>query len=104
VFGLIVIFVAFCSGFIILFEAKAQFTGGETVKVMPLGDSITSGYTLVNDTVDPDPVGYRQKLWVDLNNSGYNMDFVGSRSTGDSKIPPFFDSDHEGWVEEPHHG
>jgi hypothetical protein len=66
-----------------------------SIKIMPLGDSITWGYTdgkLTNETT----VGYRQKLYLDLTNLGYNIDFVGSLISGESVSPPF-DCDHEGW-------
>ena len=94
---LIAVFVVFSSGLLIAYQAEASGSSNESVKIMPLGDSITYGYTkFLNGTVDPDPAGYRQELWVDLNNSGYNVDFVGSLSSGDSKSPPYFDTDHEG--------
>ena len=50
---------------------------------MPLGDSITLGY--------PGLDGYRNDLYLDLNNSGFSVDFVGSQSNGTG-----FDNDHEG--------
>jgi hypothetical protein len=65
-----------------------------TIRIMPLGDSITWGLTdgsLTNETT----VGYRQKLYLDLTSLGYNVDFVGSYISGESALPPF-DSDHEG--------
>lgn len=45
-----------------------------TLKIMPLGDSLTDGYTK--------PLGYREPLWNSLNNTDLNgrIDFVGSRS------------------------
>ena len=65
-----------------------------TIKIMPLGDSITYGYTdgsLTNDF----SVAYRQKLYLDLVKLGYKVDFVGSLLSGQSATP-FFDYDHEG--------
>ncbi len=65
-----------------------------TIKIMPLGDSITYGYTdgsLTNDFT----VGYRQKLYLDLVGMGYKIEFVGSLISGQSAIPEF-DYDHEG--------
>ncbi len=53
------------------------------VKVMPLGDSITVGY--------PGLDGYRGSLFLDLNNSGFSVDFVGSQKNGTG-----FDTDNEG--------
>jgi hypothetical protein len=62
---------------------------------MPLGDSITYGYTdgSLNNKMT---VGYRQKLYLDLISLGYNIDFVGSLISGES-VSPAFDCDHEGW-------
>jgi lysophospholipase L1-like esterase len=54
---------------------------------MPLGDSITRG--------DPGIVGYRQRLYLNLIDNGYDVDFVGSVNTG-SSASPSFDADHEG--------
>jgi lysophospholipase L1-like esterase len=51
---------------------------------MPLGDSITAG--------TPGIVGYREKLYRDLINSGFKVDFVGSQSSGSG-----FDANHEGY-------
>ena len=53
------------------------------VKIMPLGDSITVGF--------PGLEGYRGSLSLDLNNSGFNVDFVGSQKNGTG-----FDNDNEG--------
>jgi uncharacterized repeat protein (TIGR02543 family) len=54
------------------------------VKIMPLGDSITVGYPSIN--------GYRKNLDIDLTNSGFNVDFVGSQQNGTGG----FDPDNEG--------
>jgi len=59
-----------------------------TVKILPLGDSITHGYTSRG--------GYRYPLEKLLDNRGISIDFVGSQS---SKRDSFFDGndvDHEG--------
>ncbi len=53
---------------------------------MPLGDSITKG--ILGSDYD---WGYREPLYVNLANSGYNFDFVGSFTDGD-----FQDPNHEG--------
>jgi lysophospholipase L1-like esterase len=65
-----------------------------TIRIMPVGDSITYGYTdgsLTNDIT----VGYRQKLYLDLLKLGYNVNFVGNLMSGQS-VSPAFDYDHEG--------
>ena len=68
------------------------------IKIMPLGDSITSGYILA-DADNPRPLsvrtGYRSHLWYILNNAGFSSDFVGSQVAGQEIVPPF-DTDHEG--------
>lgn len=56
------------------------------IKIMPLGDSITNG----------DSNGcYRQNLYLNLIDAGFDVDFVGSQSYPSSPDPPF-DTDHEG--------
>jgi len=68
------------------------------IKIMPLGDSITSGYILA-DLDNPRPLsvrtGYRNHLWYILNNANFSADFVGSQVAGQEIVPPF-DPDHEG--------
>jgi lysophospholipase L1-like esterase len=54
-----------------------------TVDLMPLGDSNTNR------------LGYRPALYFDLTNSGYDVNFVGSRS--DNISSGSHDRDHEGW-------
>ncbi|MEU0881456.1 SGNH/GDSL hydrolase family protein [Lentzea sp. NPDC005914] len=54
-----------------------------SVRIMPLGDSITDGFN--------EPGGYRIVLWQRL--SGRNVDFVGSASNGPRVLG---DHDHEG--------
>ncbi len=64
---------------------SVQSMASEPVKIMPLGDSITKGNGSTNYT------GYRKSLYLNLINSGYNIDFVGSQNDGN-----FPDTDHEG--------
>jgi lysophospholipase L1-like esterase len=57
----------------------------ETIRIMPLGDSITYGY--------PTGPGYRGYLWNKLkDNNSYTVNFVGSRHDGQG-----FDANHEGY-------
>ena len=67
-----------------LLESKFSHPYDEEIRIMPLGDSITAG--------TPGTVGYREKLYQDLINSGFKVDFVGSQSAGEG-----FDADHEGY-------
>ena len=59
-----------------------------TVRIMPLGDSITQGY---NDS-------YRRPLWFALRKAGWDVDFVGSMNQGyaGSVESGDYDRDHEG--------
>jgi len=70
----------------------------DPIKIMPLGDSITSGYILA-DADNPRPLsirtGYRSQLWYILGNAGFSSDFVGSEIAGQAITPPF-DPNHEG--------
>src|SRR6476646_3765013 len=61
-----------------------------TVKIMPLGDSITESNTGLPS--------YRYYLWHLLLAKGYHVDFVGSRHGVGNGPPanPDFDMDHEG--------
>jgi acyl-CoA thioesterase-1 len=61
-----------------------------TVKIMPLGDSITESTRRLNS--------YRYYLWHVLLDQGYHIDFVGSQYGVGNGPPanPDFDMDHEG--------
>jgi lysophospholipase L1-like esterase len=67
--------------------AAAESNGG--VKVMPLGDSITDGYTV--------PGGYRIGLWQRFVSGGYTVDFVGSLSNGPAGLGDHDHEGHSGW-------
>lgn len=59
---------------------------GRPLKIMPLGDSITDGYST--------PGSYRPTLWQLLvEQDGLEIDFVGSLQNGPGSLP---DKDHEG--------
>jgi len=68
-------------------SAAAESNGG--VKVMPLGDSITDGYTV--------PGGYRIGLWQRFASGGYTVDFVGSQSNGPASLGDHDHEGHSGW-------
>lgn len=61
-----------------------------TVKIMPLGDSITQGYRGRDS--------YRRGLWLKLKEAGADVDFVGSMKNSFMGTPAHedFDMDHEG--------
>jgi lysophospholipase L1-like esterase len=77
--------------------AIAQAAYGQSVKIMPMGDSLTSGYRQY--------VSYRYDLWFDLLDAGFDVDFVGSAITTEGSpnldwYPQYlttFDRDHDGY-------
>ena len=62
-----------------------------TLRIMPLGDSITygSGSTAT--------AGYRGPLWTALKNAGYMVDYVGTQTGNQPSGIEGFDADHEGY-------
>ena len=73
----------------------------DEIKVMPLGDSITTGKYSGNDTSDTiagalDDIGYRKDLWEMLTAGGFSVDFVGTQSNGNVPAFPFSEPEHEG--------
>lgn len=71
----------------------------DEIKVMPLGDSITTGKYSGYDTSDTvagaqDDIGYRKDLREMLTAGGFSVDFVGTQSNGTAY--PFSDPEHEG--------
>jgi len=69
----------------------------ELGKIMPLGDSITFDWFYGDTRPDSLRTGYRSHLWWKLEEKGYKMNFVGSRSTG-AAISPSFDGNNEGYA------
>lgn len=59
----------------------------KTLKIMPMGDSITAGYFTVNG-------GYRRYLKVLFAQNGYKVDFVGRNKDRSGDMP---DPEHEGY-------
>jgi lysophospholipase L1-like esterase len=70
---------------VVLCFFSPAIASADTVKIMPLGDSITKG------TVSVHGWGYREQLYVLLSNGVFNFDFVGSLTDGS-----FPDPNHEG--------
>ena len=60
----------------------------ETLKIMPLGDSITEGWmaSLIGHP-EADIAGYRGPLYTKLVAAGYNVQFVGSNTTFPGTLP-----------------
>jgi len=77
--------------------AVAQTVYGQAVKIMPLGDSLTSGYNHY--------ASYRYDLWFNLVDAGFNVDFAGDlndtydgvRSSWYPEYWTTFDRDHSGY-------
>ena len=65
------------------------------VRIMPLGDSITWDWHYNDNRTDAYRHGYRNYLWYKLQERGYDVNFVGSRSNGGA-VTPHFDGDNEG--------
>lgn len=84
-------------GTVIVLMAVAQSAQAQAVKIMHLGDSLTSGHRGY--------VSYRYDLWFDLIDAGFDIDFVGAlqntyHDTNLDWYPEYlttFDRDHEGW-------
>lgn len=83
--------------FIIISCASFLSTLQATVKIMPLGDSITWDWYYYDTRNDTQRHGYRNYLWYKLQDAGYDVDFVGTRSNG-SAVSPTFDGDNEGYT------
>ena len=61
----------------------------QKVRIMPIGDSITRDSFGANPRPDSLLTGYRQPLWLLLQNDGYPVDFTGSDSSGYGVVPRF---------------
>lgn len=68
-----------------------------TIKIMPLGDSITWDWYYYDSRDDSERHGYRNHLWYALQDAKYDVDFVGTQSNG-SAITPSFDGNNEGYT------
>jgi lysophospholipase L1-like esterase len=61
----------------------------DSMRIMPLGDSITDGYNI--------PGGYRVDLEDELRASGIRFDFVGSQHNGPRSLADHDHEGHNGW-------
>ena len=81
----------------LFFQNSLVQDAGATMRIMPLGDSITMGS---NSGVDPDNnadyVAYRKALWDKLKGKGLDVDFVGSLNSGAQVFGSVGPADHEG--------
>jgi lysophospholipase L1-like esterase len=76
---------------LLIFSVDVPYSVADTsqVRIMPLGDSLTSGYSVPTYLS-----GYRDGLYSLLTDAGYNVDFVGTQI--DTQNPALPDPDHEG--------
>ncbi len=70
--------------------AASANTGATTIRVMPLGDSITNGFVV--------PGGYRTQLWTrTVQTDGDAIDYVGSLTSGPATLGDQNHEGHTGW-------
>ncbi len=79
--------------FFILLTSSLSEARSQTLRIMPLGNSITAGNMCTNGSISDcvplggnNAVGYRLRLFNLLTDAGYDFDFVGSESYGDSRM------------------
>ncbi len=72
--------------------AFAEESSQTSIRIMPLGDSITFG------TRDPGYGGYRHLLRTLLMDDGYKVDFVGSQNGGKAAVQESANEGHPGWT------
>ena len=63
----------------------------QTLRIMPLGNSITYDNRVNDNRPVEDRFGYRLYLYNHLTNYNYNFDFVGSEHAGSNYLPPGYD-------------
>ena len=63
----------------------------QTLRIMPLGNSITYDNRVNDSRPTEDRFGYRLQLYNDLSSYGYNFDFVGSEHAGSNYLPAGYD-------------
>jgi len=73
-----------------LLAIAASAASADLIRVMPLGDSITDGYTI--------PGGSRTQLWNESINNGQLIEFVGSQYNGPSWLASHHHEGHPGWI------
>lgn len=74
-------------GGLIFLQPAAAGPSVAVYRVMPMGDSVTWGYTIAPNGNPIAGNGYRQDLWVRLRNVGLTVDFVGPCPDANMKCP-----------------
>ncbi len=64
----------------------------QTLRIMPLGNSITYDSRVDDNRPVEDRFGYRLYLYDSLANNGYDFDFVGSEHAGSNYLPAGYDA------------
>jgi len=83
----------------LLVSSLSLSLSAKTLRIMPLGDSITYDNNHADDTKPRSKSkrhGYRNYLWYMLKDANISADFVGTRHAGSAITPPF-DIDNEGY-------
>jgi lysophospholipase L1-like esterase len=70
-----------------VFGFAAQDASASVLRIMPVGDSITAGYTNATSWTIPFTFGYRGPLYTKLKNAGHDFQFVGA--SGEPWCLPF---------------
>ena len=70
---------------------------GQTIRIMPCGDSITYDNYSGDSRPEGERISYRYPLWQLLTNAGANFEFVGGVYAGYDIIPDPQDAHNEGW-------
>jgi len=88
--------------FIFFLQTVLISTVFATTKIMPLGDSITQGFSSGEPDEDRQ-VSYRKALWDKLQSGRYDVEFVGSLNSGFTifgSLDPAFHEGHPGWTDD----
>jgi lysophospholipase L1-like esterase len=87
-----------------LFLLVCLHTGAQTLRILPLGNSLTKGVYCNNGTIvncenrpDSEIVGYRYALYNSLLGSGYTFEYVGNEIAGWTVFPTTNLSRHAGY-------
>ena len=72
---------------------KSSAINNQTLKILPLGNSITFDNRKNDTRVVEDKIGYRYPLYNLLNSNGFNFQFVGSEHSGSNFFAPDVEND-----------
>lgn len=74
-------------------NSNSQINEVNTIRIMPLGNSITFDNRADDARLVEDKIGYRYPLYNLLNEAGYNFEFIGSEHAGSNFFYPNVDYD-----------